>query len=92
MAFSRDGMTLAVGDGDRGSAVAAVAFSPDGTPLAAGDSAGHTYLWDVASGRRIATFTDPATDGIYSVTFAPDGRELAVGDVNSRTYLWDVRT
>ena len=74
------------------SSVDSVAFSPDGRVLAGGDGYGSTYLWDVASGRRIATLTDPGAGSVNvsSVAFSPDGHLLAAGDADGSTYLWDL--
>jgi hypothetical protein len=74
------------------SGVAAVTFSPAGHTLATGAGGGSTYLWDVATGRRTATLTDPGGFGVDALAFSRNGRVLAVGDGNGSTYLWDVVT
>jgi serine/threonine protein kinase/Tol biopolymer transport system component len=76
-----------------------VAFSPDGKTLAAandtsGDNPadGTIRLWNVATGKQAAEFTDPSSQGAYSVVFSPDGKTLATGDANGHVYLWNVAT
>jgi hypothetical protein len=75
--------------------VNAVAFSPRGTTLATGGSLGSTVLWNTATGRSIATLSDPASGsshGVAAVAFSPSGKLLATGDDDARTYLWNVAT
>ncbi len=70
-----------------------VAFSPDGHTLAAADALddrGHIGLWDVATGRRIATLAEGSPVG--SVAFSPDGHTLAAGDNGGHIGLWDLAT
>ena len=67
-------------------------FSPNGITLATtevmGSSISSIQLWDVASGRLIATL--PHSQGIYSPTFSPDGSTLAAADGEDSVYLWNV--
>ncbi|MEY4751561.1 MAG: hypothetical protein RIQ60_3775 [Pseudomonadota bacterium] len=67
------------------SRILSVGFSPDGSQLLTGDMVGSgVWLWDAASGRRLATFS-----GSHGV-FSPDGRRLATADREVR--LWDLAT
>ncbi|MDB9445461.1 trypsin-like peptidase domain-containing protein [Anabaena sp. CS-542/02] len=67
-------------------AVTSVAFSPDGKTLASGSWDDTIKLWDVATGREIATLTG------YSPVFSPDGRTLASGSGDGIIRLWDIAT
>ncbi len=67
------------------------AFSPDGKHLATGDKVGHVVVWEVATGKEVATVEAPvmytwdpvqrvhSIGGIRSLAFSPDGALLAVG-------------
>ena len=46
-----------------GTAIDSQAFSPNGKTLAMGGRDGRAYLWDAATGRQIATLTDPGNMG-----------------------------
>ena len=69
----------------------ACTFSADGSLLATGDKVGHVVVWDVATGKSLATLEVPevytwdpkarihSIGGIRSLAFSPDGTQLAVG-------------
>jgi eukaryotic-like serine/threonine-protein kinase len=66
------------GQGKKLELVVRVAFSPDGNTLASSDRDNTVQLWDVASGRRLATTaSNGGTAEIQSLAFSPDGRFLA---------------
>jgi len=81
--------------------ILALAFSPDGTKLASGSTgkaganittSGEVKLWDVASGRELATL--PAEGwAVSEVEFSADGSTLATcteAARNALVTLWDV--
>jgi WD40 repeat protein len=71
----------------------ASAFSPDGKHLATADKVGHVVVWDVASGKQVATLEAPtlytwdsrqrihSIGGIRGLAFSPDGKSIAVGGI-----------
>jgi WD40 repeat protein len=70
--------------------VRSLATAPDGTWLASASDDGTVRIWDVTSGRTIATFDDKA----QSVAISPDGHLLATaGGYNvPAVKIWDVAT
>jgi WD40 repeat protein len=75
--------------------VSSVAFSPDGKILATADLNGGAYLWDVATGHRIATLSGPSPDSnveTSSVVFSPNGKIVAAANQDGVTYLWGIAT
>src|SRR5262249_48996859 len=63
----------------------ALAFSPDGQLLAAGDGSAF-YLWDVASGQKLA---EQRAGRYWSLAFSPDVKRLAA--VGSGLTVWHLR-
>ena len=71
----------------------ACAISPDGKLVATGDKVGHVVVWEVATGRSVATMEAPtlytwdpvqrrhSIGGIRALAFSPDGNLLAAGGI-----------
>src|SRR5712691_11171086 len=64
-------------------------FSADGSMLVSGGWDATTRLWDVASGKPLATFKDRA-EKIWSVAIAADSQSVASGSDDGTITLWDV--
>jgi RNA polymerase sigma factor (sigma-70 family) len=69
--------------------VFSLAVSPDGKLLTAGTGAKTVKLWDIATGKDLAT-VDTQGGTVWDVRFSPDGRMLfSVGD-DKAIRLWNV--
>ncbi len=68
-----------------------LAFAPDGRSLlTAGRIEGEisaARLWDVGTGRELATFEGREKSGIYSVEFAPDGQSFATAGADGAVQI-----
>ena len=105
LSFSPDGETLASGSNNRASLwdVArgantrtlhsdwshGVDLSPDGTLFAAGYQDGRVRLWQVATGKPLATL-EGHSHIVSRVLFSPDGDVLASSSQDGTVLLWDV--
>jgi WD40 repeat protein len=65
-----------------------LAFSPDGSRLAAGSWNHAVKIWDVATGKALATLKGHS-GVVWGVAFSPDGRRLASGSADGTIKLWN---
>jgi WD40 repeat protein len=80
---------------DFASMLYACAVSCDGRLLATGDKVGHVKIWEIESGRAVASVDAPvmytwdpvqrrhSIGGIRALAFSPDGTQLAVGGIGT---------
>ncbi len=71
------------------SPVFAVAFSADGTTLASSHQDHTIRLWNMKTGRNVATLTSQK-QFIFSLAFSRDGTRLAAGALKGHCEIWDV--
>lgn len=73
--------------------VCKLALTNDAKILASGDVDGVIHLWEIPSGKKLATFK-PYTSPISQLVFSPDGKTLASSNMHSHfagtILLWDV--
>jgi WD40 repeat protein len=78
---------------EAGSSVLSAAFNPaNGNEVAGADFAGYTQIWDVKTGKRLATVSQGGfqlTGSADGVAFNPSGTELAVGYGNGTVAIFD---
>jgi WD40 repeat protein len=75
------------------------AFSPDGRLLVdwaehpfGRSRIDHVYVWDVTTGRAVATLAAGPRPGAANAAFAPDGRTFAIASADGVIRLWEVAT
>jgi WD40 repeat protein len=69
--------------------VFAVAFSPDSKKVAAAGADRAIRIWEVETGKLLATIEDHA-DWILDITFSPDGKRLASASRDKTAKVFDV--
>lgn len=68
-----------------------LAFSPSGSILAVADAGGGAVsIWNVATGAKMATWTDSST--VWSLAFSRGGKRLFAGDNAGQLVAWDVKS
>jgi len=65
-----------------------IAFNTDGNILASADQDNNLKLWQVASGREIATWRENAS--VKVLLFSPDNEYLFTGNENGMLNIWDI--
>ena len=63
------------------------AFSPDGARILTASADNTAKLWDVASGKLIASFAHQ--DAVYDAAFSPDGARILTASADKTAKLWD---
>jgi WD40 repeat protein/serine/threonine protein kinase len=70
--------------------VVSEAFHPSGKWLATAGWAGdELFIWDTATGQRVAAISAGHRDSIYGLDFSPDGHELATASHDGTLRIWD---
>jgi WD40 repeat protein len=66
-----------------------LALSPDGRKLALGRVDGSDVVYDVTTGKELATFA--GTGSVGDITFSPDGKVVASVSLDGSAAVWDVQ-
>jgi len=71
--------------------VFSVAVTPDGSRAVCGGDDGSVRVWDLATGRALATLTGH-TRPVWSVAITPDGTRAVSGSSDGSVRVWDLIT
>jgi eukaryotic-like serine/threonine-protein kinase len=67
-----------------------VAWSPDGTRIAVASY--NVIVWDIVSGKKIATYDEHQHKDVASLCWSPDGTRIASGGWDKIVHVWDAAT
>jgi WD40 repeat protein len=73
------------------SATSSAAFSPDGQRVVTGSGENAAYIWDVASGRPIATLAGHS-DRLRGARYSSDGRRIVTASYDGTARVWDAES
>ena len=74
--------------GEHSDSVNGVAFSPDGSKLVTGSSDKTIKLWDLKTGKVVATGKDHS-DAVWGVAWSADGKRIASCGADKSVKIWD---
>ena len=75
--------------------VISLAVSPDGTQVLTGGYNGKAILWEIATGRKIQSFSNNFygwRDSVFSAAFTPDGTKILTGYGSGSAILWNIES
>ena len=72
--------------------ILAVTLSPDGKRVLVAHVERQVSLWDVATGRKVCTFSTVNVEKVHrqTLSFSPDGRYACAGGAPGNVYLWQL--
>jgi WD40 repeat protein len=71
---------------DQPSTISSVSLGLDGNTLVSGDIGNVTKIWDLTTGKEVATFSG----GSGQLSLSPDGKALLVVSIHDAITLWDL--
>jgi WD40 repeat protein len=82
------GTRLSAPQHDNAEVIGVVAYSPDGKRLLTADDGGTAVIWDVASGKALATLAGPPRL-IFWAAYRPDGKVVVTASMDGTVHFWD---
>lgn len=71
--------------------VGCLGFNSDGTILATGGMDGKVFLWEVSTGKKLASLEGPG-EAIEWLTWHPRGNVVVAGSADFTTWMWNAQT
>ena len=96
--FDPTSLQVKIWDWKRGTVVGTIvaggegmSFDPSGSRIATADPLGPAEIWDIDSGRKLATLPGP-TGGFWDIVFSPDGSRIAAANLDGTVRVWDAES